>query len=94
MLAEVRDTRWAWQGSSGVAELGNTRRVPVNGRFRAGSVTKSFVAAAVLGLVGSAASRWTTRSNDGCPGTVPAGDRITVHHLLQHTSGIVNTWWG
>src|SRR3954447_26064816 len=51
-LAEVREGREVWRGSSGVAELGSSRRPPVNGRFRAGSITKTFVATVVLQLVG------------------------------------------
>ena len=42
-LAEVRDEHGVWRGSSGVAEVGKTRPVPVRGRFRAGSITKTFV---------------------------------------------------
>jgi D-alanyl-D-alanine carboxypeptidase len=95
VLAEARDARWAWQGSSGVAELGATRPVPATGRFRAGSVTKSFVATVVLQLVGERRIALDDPVERWLPGMIPAGDRITVHHLLQHTSGIVNytnTW--
>jgi D-alanyl-D-alanine carboxypeptidase len=90
VLAEVRDARWAWQGSSGVAELGTTRPAPAKGRFRAGSVTKSFVATAVLQLVGERRIALDDPVERWLPAMIPAGDRITVHHLLQHTSGIVN----
>ncbi|MCG5468906.1 beta-lactamase family protein [Micromonospora sp. LAH09] len=40
-LAEVRDEHGVWRGSSGVAELDTTRAVPVDGRFRVGSITKT-----------------------------------------------------
>jgi D-alanyl-D-alanine carboxypeptidase len=64
-LAEVRDARGVWRGTSGVAVLGTARTVPVNGRFRAGSITKTFVATVALQLVGEgrlrlddAVARW------------------------------------
>ena len=31
---------------------------------------------------------WTTRSRNSCPTTRPRATRITVEHLLTHTSGI------
>jgi D-alanyl-D-alanine carboxypeptidase len=46
VLAEVREEHGVWRGTSGVAELGTTRAVPVGGRFRAGSITKTFLARA------------------------------------------------
>jgi D-alanyl-D-alanine carboxypeptidase len=90
VLAEVRDRSWVWRGSSGVAELGTTRPVAPHGRFRVGSVTKSFVATVVLQLVGERRLALSDPIARWLPGVVPAGDRITVHHLLQHTSGIFN----
>jgi D-alanyl-D-alanine carboxypeptidase len=59
-----------WRGASGAASAED--------RFRAGSITKSFVATVVLQLVGEGRI-----ALDG-----PA--RITVRHLLQHTSGIAD----
>jgi D-alanyl-D-alanine carboxypeptidase len=90
VLAEFLHPGGTWRSSSGVAELGTTTRVPVAGRFRAGSVTKSFVATAVLQLVGERRLGLDDPIEKWLPGTVAAGKRITVHHLLQHTSGIVN----
>lgn len=56
---------------------------------RIGSVTKTYVAAVVLGLVHDGAlalddklSKWVTG--------VPNGDAITIRHLLTHTSGLFN----
>ena len=59
-------------------------------RFRAGSITKTFVAVVVLQLVaenrlglGDTVERWL-------PGLVPDGGRITVRQLLAHTSGLAD----
>lgn len=60
------------------------------GRFRAGSITKSFVAAVVLQLVGEGRLRLGDSVERWLPGVVAEGGRITVRQLLQHTSGIVN----
>ena len=87
-LAEVRDGHRVWRGTSGVAEFGTTRDVPVNGRFRAGSVTKTFVATVVLQLVDEGELRLDDTVEKWLPGVVPNGDHITVRHLLNHTSGL------
>jgi D-alanyl-D-alanine carboxypeptidase len=87
-LAEVRDGRGVWRGTSGVAERGTTRAVPVDGRFRAGSITKTFVATVVLQLVAERRLRLDDTVEEWLPGVVPAGDRVTVRHLLNHSSGL------
>jgi D-alanyl-D-alanine carboxypeptidase len=87
-LAEVRDEHGVWRGTSGVAELGTTRAVPVDGRFRAGSITKTFVATVALQLVGEGRLRLDDTIEAWLPGVVPDGHRITVRHLLNHTSGL------
>jgi D-alanyl-D-alanine carboxypeptidase len=87
-LAEVRDERGVWRGASGVAEVGTTRAVPVHGRFRIGSITKTFVAAVVLQLVAEGRLRLDDTVEAWLPGVVPDGDRITVRQLLNHTSGL------
>ncbi|MEV4510429.1 serine hydrolase domain-containing protein [Dactylosporangium sp. NPDC049525] len=88
ILAEVRDRDWIWRGSAGVAELGGTRPVQPQGRFRVGSVTKSFVATVALQLVAERRLRLDDPVERYLPGVVPGGGRITVRHLLQHTSGL------
>lgn len=87
-LAEVRDGHRIWRGSSGVAELGKSRAVPVHGRFRAGSITKTFVATVLLQLVDEARLRLDDTVDTWLPGVVPDGDHITVRELLNHTSGL------
>jgi len=87
-LAEVRDGRDLWRGASGVAVVGTTRAVPVRGRFRVGSITKTFVATVVLQLVAEGRLRLEDPVERWLPGVVPGGDRITVRQLLNHTSGL------
>src|SRR5947208_5795457 len=57
-------------------------------RFRVGSITKSFVAAVALQLVGERKLALTDTVERWLPGVVPNGKRITVRQLLNHTSGL------
>ena len=90
MLAEVRSAGRVWRGASGVAELGPSRPVSPTARFRAGSITKSFVATVVLQLAGEGRIALDDPSGKWLPGLVPDADRITLRHLLQHTSGVAD----
>jgi CubicO group peptidase (beta-lactamase class C family) len=73
-------------------ELGTTRAVPADSRFRIGSITKTFVATVVLQLVGEGRLRLDETVEAWLPGVVRDGRRITVRHLLNHTSGLYDTW--
>ncbi|MFV2173581.1 serine hydrolase domain-containing protein [Actinomadura sp. LOL_016] len=85
----VHDERGEWVGSAGVSTLGETAEPPVDGHFRIGSNTKTFIATLVLQLVAEGAIGLDTAAADYLPefGLDP---RITVRMLLQHTSGIFN----
>lgn len=79
---------------SGVANVGTGAPVPVNGYFRMGSDTKTFVAVVLLQLVGEGRLSLDDPVERWLPGVVSGngndGRRITVRELLQHTSGIAN----
>ncbi|MFG2859009.1 serine hydrolase domain-containing protein [Streptomyces mirabilis] len=79
-----------WRGSSGKSRLNGRQAAPVDGRFRAGSVTKTFTATVVLQLAGEGRLRLSDTAERWLPGLVPApgGDKITVRELLQHASGL------
>lgn len=53
-----------------------------------GSITKTFTATVVLQLVGEGRLRLNDPIEQWLPGVVPGGHRITVRHLLNHTSGV------
>ncbi|MFD5824763.1 serine hydrolase domain-containing protein [Lentzea sp. NPDC060358] len=84
----VTDGRDRFTARSGTAERGDPRPVPVNGRFRAGSITKSFTSAVVLQLAGEGVVELDAPVDRYLPGLVDR--RITVRQLLQHTSGLVS----
>jgi D-alanyl-D-alanine carboxypeptidase len=78
-----------WYGTAGQADITTNRAPHPADKFRAGSVTKAFVATVVLQL-------WSERKVDlgapagrYLPGLLPASfARITVAQLLNHTSGL------
>ncbi|WP_159029953.1 serine hydrolase domain-containing protein [Streptomyces marincola] len=78
--------------TSGVADLASGEPVAGNGYLRAGSVTKTFVATAVLQLAAEGVLSLDDPVGEWLPGTargegVDLGE-VTVRHLLQHTSGL------
>jgi D-alanyl-D-alanine carboxypeptidase len=79
---------------AGVASLATGAPVPVNGYFRMGSDTKTFVAVVLLQLVGEGRLSLDDSVERWLPGIVTGngndGRKITVRELLQHTSGIFN----
>ncbi|GAB3980942.1 serine hydrolase domain-containing protein [Plantactinospora veratri] len=89
-LVELRNADGVWRASSGSARFGAELPVPLNGRFRVGSVTKTFVATVVLQLVGQGRLRLDDTVERWLPGVIPGGAQITLRNLLQHTSGIYN----
>ncbi|MEU6082176.1 serine hydrolase domain-containing protein [Streptomyces sp. NPDC047108] len=86
--------RAPWFGAAGVADLRSERRMRAGDRFRAGSLTKTFVATVVLQLAGEGRLRPSDHVEDHLPGLVRGrgndGRRITVRQLLAHTSGLFN----
>ncbi|MET8954408.1 serine hydrolase domain-containing protein [Streptomyces sp. NPDC004533] len=97
VIAEVRDSHGVWTGTSGRGDLGHKRPLLADGRFRAGSETKSFVATTVLQLVAEKKVRLDAPIERYLPGLVPDGRHITVRQLLSHRSGLYNytdSLWG
>ncbi|MFI8961516.1 serine hydrolase domain-containing protein [Streptomyces sp. NPDC053493] len=90
VFAEVRDSGRTWRGAAGVADLATGRPVTPDMRHRVGSITKTFVAAAVLQQVEAGRVRLDAPVGDYLPDLVPGerGRTVTVRMLLNHTSGI------
>lgn len=74
--------------ASGKANLATGEGVRDNVKFRAGSVTKSFVAATVLLLESEGKLSIDDPVSKWLPGRFPAAPGVTVRQLLQHTSGL------
>ena len=86
--ARVTDGRQRFTASSGTAELNTTKPVPENGRFRVGSITKTFVSTVTLQLAGEGKVDLDAPVVRYLPGLIDG--RITVRQVLQHTSGLFN----
>jgi D-alanyl-D-alanine carboxypeptidase len=75
-------------GAAGQADLGVRLAMPPDGRFRVGSITKTFVAAVILQLVDEKALALSDPVARWLP-TFPAG-AVTLERLLDHTSGLAD----
>ena len=74
--------------AAGVADVGSGRPLRAADRLRIGSVTKSFVAAVALQLVGEGRLALGDTLGRRLPGVLPYGEDITLRQLLNHTSGV------
>jgi CubicO group peptidase (beta-lactamase class C family) len=72
----------------GLADLELDVPTPDRASYEIGSVTKQFTAAAILRLVEQGRVRLDAAITDYLPEYPTHGARITVRHLLNHTSGI------
>ena len=71
----------------GMADIGYKIPVSTITKFRIGSITKQFVAAAILKLQEEGRISTADKLSKFIP-DFPRSDEVTVHHLLTHTSGI------
>jgi D-alanyl-D-alanine carboxypeptidase len=86
--ARVTDGRQRFTARSGKAELDSNQPVPLDGRFRVGSITKTFVSTVLLQLAGEGKVDLDAPVDRYLPGLID--QRITVRQVLQHTSGLYN----
>jgi D-alanyl-D-alanine carboxypeptidase len=88
-LVLVRNGADCRQGSAGIADVHGRRPVPVDGRFRIGSMTKTFTAVVALQLAAEHRLDLDQTVQHYLPELLPAGTRpITVRQALNFTSGI------
>lgn len=78
-----------WESPIGLAQKDTTKAVSLNHHFRIGSITKTFTNTALLILV----DKKKLSLDDAISkyiGGVPNGDKITLRHLANMTSGLPN----
>ena len=89
-LLVLRDGEPVVRRGYGLADLEQGTPVTPETRFRLASVSKQFTAAAILLLVQDGTLSLDDPLRRWLPGLPPATDGITLHHLLSHTSGLVD----
>jgi CubicO group peptidase (beta-lactamase class C family) len=77
-------------GGYGIRDLQSRTKIDPRTNFRLASVTKQFTAMAVMLLVHDGRLRYETTLAEILPGFPDYAQRITVRHLLTHTSGIAD----
>ncbi|TDC71406.1 serine hydrolase domain-containing protein [Streptomyces hainanensis] len=92
VFAEVTSPDTRHSARAGTAVRGTGTPMPRDGRFRIGSVTKTFTATVVLQLVDEGRLSLDDTVEEWLPGVVRGngndGRQVTVRQLLRHTSGI------
>lgn len=83
----AKDGEILYKKGFGYADLSHRAAITSETKFRIGSVTKQFTAAAILKLQQEGALDVTDRLSKFLPDFPRAGE-VTIHHLLTHTSGI------
>lgn len=83
----ARDGEVVFEQAIGLANLDDRRPVTSATKFRIGSVTKQFTAAAILTLIEDGKLQLDDPLSRFLP-DFPRGDEVTIDQLLAHTSGI------
>ncbi|WP_170291676.1 serine hydrolase [Heliobacterium mobile] len=73
---------------SGLADTSSNDSMDAMMQFRVGSVTKTFVATTVLQLEQEGKLNIEDSVEKYLPGLIPDGQNVTLHQLLNHTSGL------
>ncbi|MFG2292275.1 serine hydrolase domain-containing protein [Streptomyces sp. NPDC048603] len=93
-LAVARRGGHTWAGAAGLGDLRTGEERSAEDRFRAGSITKTFVATVLLQLEAEGRLGLDDPVERWLPGLVRGrghdGRTVTVRQLLNHTSGIFN----
>jgi D-alanyl-D-alanine carboxypeptidase len=84
----VREGDQVTRITGGYANLAKRTPMRADDHFKIASLTKTYTAAVVLQLVQENRLRLTDTVEQWLPRLVPNGRRITVHMLLNHTSGL------
>jgi D-alanyl-D-alanine carboxypeptidase len=90
-FAAVVNGTLVWSGSSGTGRDGETP-LTADAPMVIGSLTKTFVAAAVLQLADEGRLELDDRLAEHLPGLDGVGEAITIRQLLDHSSGLADVF--
>jgi D-alanyl-D-alanine carboxypeptidase len=82
-----------WRGVSGLADVAAGRKVTPDTAFPVASVSKTFTAGLILGLVQDGTLGLDVSARSYLP-TLPIDPAITIRELLDHTSGLRDFFFG
>jgi CubicO group peptidase (beta-lactamase class C family) len=82
-----KDGKVVYEKGYGYSDIDNKTKITPDTKFRIGSITKQFIASAILRLQEDGKLNVTDKLSKYFP-DFPRGNEVTLHHLLTHTSGI------
>ncbi|WP_327694912.1 serine hydrolase domain-containing protein [Streptomyces sp. NBC_00459] len=92
VVLQAKDRHGVWKATAGVGNLRTKQPRSTEDSFRAGSITKTFIATVLLQLEAEGRVSLDDTVDEWLPGVVRGnghdGRRITLRQLLNHTSGI------
>jgi len=86
----IKEGKVVFQKGYGLADLHQNIPVTVETNFRLASVTKQFTAMCIMILEERGKLSYDQNLRDIFPEFPPYGEKITLRHLLQHTSGLLD----
>jgi CubicO group peptidase (beta-lactamase class C family) len=86
----VKDGEIVFERGYGITDLGARHKIDAQTNFRLASVTKQFTAMAIMLLAHDGHLRYDQPLVDIFPGFPEYGSFITIRHLLNHTSGLLD----
>jgi D-alanyl-D-alanine carboxypeptidase len=84
----VRRGRDTTRVARGLSVVAGRRPMRAADTFRVGSLTKTYIATVVVQLAAENKLSLDDSVATSLPGLIPGGEGITIHQLLNHTSGI------
>jgi D-alanyl-D-alanine carboxypeptidase len=92
-IAASRGGQIIYAEAFGMADQESATAATARSAMQIGSVTKQFTAAAILRLAERGALTLDDRIEKFVPDFNPRGAKITLRHLLNHTSGLRRNWY-
>ena len=86
----IKDGKTVFRKGYGITDLRSLHAITPQTNFRLASLTKQFTATAIMLLVHDGKLRYDDHLSNVFPDFPPYGKAITIRHLLNHTSGLVD----